>query len=155
WNGNAFETNLLAQVAQWEGATFSTAGIAPVPPIPTITSVLPVSGPTAGGTAVTISGASFTTGASVTFGGSPATGVNVVDATTITAVTPAHAAGAVTLIVTNPDGQSSSPFSAFIYIAPAPPPTFTYVGAGDSVAAGQDIDGQDIGNGTSQFAYPK
>ncbi len=42
--------------------------------------------------------------------------------------------------------------SAFVLYPPVR--RFTYVGAGDSVAAGQDIDGIAVGTGTSEFAYP-
>ena len=56
---------------------------------PTVTSVSPNNGPTAGGTAVTITGTNFAAGATVTFGGTAATNVVVVSSTTITATTPA------------------------------------------------------------------
>jgi acid phosphatase len=87
-------------------------------PAPTVSGVSPTSGPTAGGTSVTISGTNFATGATVTFGGSSATGVIVNNSTTITATTPAHAAGAVDVVVTNSNGQSGSQTSAFTYTAP-------------------------------------
>ena len=54
-------------------------------PAPTVTSVCPNSGTTAGGTAVTITGTNFAAGATVTFGGTAATNVVVVNSTTITA----------------------------------------------------------------------
>ena len=57
--------------------------------LPTVSSVSPNSGPTAGGTAVTITGTNFAAGATVTFGGTAATNVTVVNSTTITATTPA------------------------------------------------------------------
>lgn len=66
---------------------------------PTVSSVSPVSGVTGGGTSVTITGTDFTAGATVTFGASAATSVVVVNSTTITCVTPAHASGAVTVTV--------------------------------------------------------
>ena len=56
---------------------------------PTVTSVAPTSGSTAGGTAVTITGTNFVAGATVTFGSAAATNVVVVNSTTITATTPA------------------------------------------------------------------
>jgi uncharacterized repeat protein (TIGR01451 family) len=55
--------------------------------LPTVTSVAPPSGPT--GTALTITGANYLSPATVTIGGLPATGVTVVNATTITATAPA------------------------------------------------------------------
>ena len=61
-----------------------------------------------GGTAVTVTGTGFLAGATVTFGGTAATNVTVVNSTTITATTPAHTAGAVNVVVTNTDGQSGT-----------------------------------------------
>lgn len=57
---------------------------------PFITSVTPDDGTMAGGTAVTIVGGGFNTGATVLFGETPATSVVVVSPTQITCVTPAH-----------------------------------------------------------------
>jgi phospholipase C len=73
-----------------------------------LSSITPQSGSTAGGTTVNVSGTNFIAGATVSFGSSTATTVNVVNATTITAVTPGHAAGQANVTVTNPDGQSAS-----------------------------------------------
>ncbi|MBI2550208.1 IPT/TIG domain-containing protein [Candidatus Woesearchaeota archaeon] len=85
---------------------------------PSITSVSPVSGPTAGGTVVTITGSYFVSGAGVTFGGAAAGSVTFVSSTQLTAVTPAHAAGLVDVVVTNPDGQSGTLVNGFTYVAP-------------------------------------
>ncbi|MEI9901090.1 MAG: IPT/TIG domain-containing protein [Hyphomicrobium sp.] len=74
---------------------------------PTVTGVSPNIGPIAGGTPVTITGTNFTGATNVTFGGSAATGVTVVNDTTITAVTPAHSAGLVDVYVTTPDGTGT------------------------------------------------
>ncbi|MHC4942090.1 MAG: IPT/TIG domain-containing protein [Planctomycetota bacterium] len=86
---------------------------------PTVSSVTPTDGPVAGGTAVTISGAGFTTSpdTTVTFGGTAATGVMVLNSTTITCTTPAHAAGAVGVTVTNSNGSDTLP-NAFTYHNP-------------------------------------
>jgi hypothetical protein len=75
---------------------------------PTLSSITPTSGSTAGGTSVTLTGTGFVAGASVSFGGSAATNVVVVSSTSITAKTPAHAAGTVGVTVTNPDGTSAT-----------------------------------------------
>jgi hypothetical protein len=74
---------------------------------PTISSVSPSSGDTAGGTVVTIAGSNFVSGATVSFGGSPASNVSFVSWTQLNAITPAHAAGSVNVAVTNPDGTSA------------------------------------------------
>lgn len=64
-----------------------------------VESVAPAAGPSAGGTAVTISGRAFADPAQVFFGGMPATDVVVVSATEITATAPAGAAGFVDVVV--------------------------------------------------------
>ena len=94
-------------------------------PAPTVSSVSPNSGSTAGGTAVTISGTNFIAGATVSFGGSAAGNVNVANNTTVTAVTPAHAEGTVNVVVTNAGSQSGTLANGFTYdTAPTnPPPT--------------------------------
>jgi uncharacterized repeat protein (TIGR03803 family) len=60
-----------------------------------IDSIAPNSGPAAGGTAVTISGAGFVAGATVTIEGTSATGVAVPDAAHVTATTPANTPGTI------------------------------------------------------------
>jgi hypothetical protein len=82
---------------------------------PTVTSVTPAIGPASGGTAVTVRGTNFYGGTSVDFGGSAATGVSVVNRTTIACATSAHAAGFVTATVTTPSG-SGSKTTAYEYI---------------------------------------
>src|SRR5207249_3430021 len=59
--------------------------------------------------------------ATVALGGVAATGVNVMNATTITAVTGPHAKGLVSIVVTNPDTQASTLTNAFSYSNGAPP----------------------------------
>ncbi|HYH47075.1 MAG TPA: M12 family metallo-peptidase, partial [Thermoanaerobaculia bacterium] len=95
---------------------------APPPPAPVVSAVSPKSGTTAGGTAVTITGTGFQAGATVTFGGSAASSVVVVNSTRITAVTPARSTGKVAVAVTNPTAQSSSLADGFFY---SPPPTLS------------------------------
>ncbi|MGC2502262.1 MAG: IPT/TIG domain-containing protein, partial [Silvibacterium sp.] len=87
-------------------------------PALTVTSVSPNNGSTEGGTAVTITGTNFASGATVSFGGTAATNVVVVNSTTITAMTPAGSAGAVTVTVTNSGGLSGSLTNGFTYEAP-------------------------------------
>ena len=89
-------------------------------PAPTVSTISPTSGTTAGGTAVTITGTGFLAGATVTLGGTAATGVTVVNSTSITATTPAHAAGAVNVVVTNTDTQSGTKTSGYTYTSPIP-----------------------------------
>ena len=82
-----------------------------------VTGVTPSFGSTAGGTLLTIVGSSFQSGATVSVGGVAATGVVVVNSSTITARTVAHSAGAVDVVVTNPDTQSATLTGGFTYNA--------------------------------------
>jgi heme/copper-type cytochrome/quinol oxidase subunit 2 len=91
-------------------------------PAPAISSVSPNSGPTTGGTPVTITGTNFQNGATVTFGALPATDVIFVSATSITARTPLGPATqqlAVDVSVTNPDSTKATATGAFTYNVPA------------------------------------
>lgn len=85
---------------------------------PAVSSVTPKSGATAGGTAVTITGSNFVSGATVSFGGSPAS-VSFVSSTQLNAVTPAHAVGSVNVAVTNPDSTSAMLPGAFTFGTPS------------------------------------
>lgn len=89
---------------------------------PKVSGITPDAGPTAGGKAVTISGINFLNGATVKLGGTDATGVTVMNSTTITAATPAHAAGVVDVVVTNPDTLSATLRDGFTYKDPTPGP---------------------------------
>ncbi len=77
---------------------------------PQVTAVSPASGPSAGGTNVTITGSGFGTSGSVsvTIGGVPATNITRVDSTRITATTPAGTVGAANVVVTV-SGSAGSP----------------------------------------------
>ncbi|MCI0340860.1 MAG: IPT/TIG domain-containing protein [Planctomycetales bacterium] len=97
------------------------------PPAPTVSSVSPSSGPATGGTAVTVAGSAFQTGATVTVGGGPCTSVTVLTASRISAATPAGFVGPATVVVTNPDTQSGSLSSGFTYTAVWPAPTVSSV----------------------------
>ena len=93
---------------------------------PTVTAILANTGTTLGGTSVTITGTNFTGATAVTIGGTAATGVKVLSATTITATTPAHAAGQATVVVTTPAGPSTGGTNLFTYVA-ALVPTVTAI----------------------------
>ena len=98
---------------------------------PTISSVSPPSGPTTGGTSVTITGTGFNTNpaTAVTFGGTAAT-FSINSDTSITAAAPAHAAGTVVVAVTTPTGTATG---SFTYVAP---PTVTAVSPNGGPLAG-------------------
>ncbi len=81
-----------------------------------LTAADPATGAAGGGTSVTLTGANFATGATVTFGGVAATSVTVTSTTAITAIAPAHAAGVVDIVVTNPDGRSVTLTGGYTYV---------------------------------------
>lgn len=84
-------------------------------PAPAISSVSPASGPTTGGTSVTLTGTDLTGATAVSFGGTAATAFTVNGPTSITATAPARDAGAVAVSVTTPGGTATSP-GAFTYV---------------------------------------
>ena len=97
-------------------------------PAPTVASVAPTSGTASGGTPITITGTGFLAGATVSLGGTAATNVVVSSGTTITATTPAHAAGAVNVVVTNTDAQAGTLANGYTYNPVGnPAPTVTSV----------------------------
>jgi phospholipase C len=100
--------------------TVPGGGFTYILPTPTILSISPTSGPIAGGTATTITGTNFVTGATVKFGSVAATNVTVVNSAKITATTPANSPGTVNVVVINPDNQSATLASGFTF-AGAPP----------------------------------
>lgn len=107
--------SLLLDSINWQGAPL---------PAPTVSGITPVRGPASGGTAFTVTGTGFKAGAQVVIGGAAATGESVTSATTITGTTAAHSAGVVSVVVTNPDGQSATLTNGFTY-DPAPTPLIT------------------------------
>ena len=94
---------------------------------PTLTSISPTSGPTTGGTTITLTGTNFVSGATVRVGGVAATNVAFSSATRVTARTPAGTAGARDVQITNPNGQSATRAGAFTYTAPSTTPTLTSI----------------------------
>jgi hypothetical protein len=97
----------------YSGSYYRSGPVEPRTPYPDITSppivsgVNPNTGLAAGGTPVTITGAGFTGATAVTFGGTAATAVTVANANTITATSPAKAAGTYDVRVTTPKGTST------------------------------------------------
>jgi hypothetical protein len=67
---------------------------------------------------MTLNGTGFQAGATVSFGGAAGTAVTVASTTSITAICPAHAPGAVEVTVAIPGAQAATLASAFIYAAP-------------------------------------
>jgi photosystem II stability/assembly factor-like uncharacterized protein len=82
---------------------------------PTTTAISPNLGLTTGGTPVTITGTNFRAGAAVYFDGIAATSVVVVNATHITAVTPAHPPATVPVTVVDSDSQGGTLNQGYTY----------------------------------------
>ena len=105
-------------------------------PVPTVTTITPTSGPTAGGTTVTINGTGFTGATRVAFGPVPASSFTVVSDTKITAVAPAEAASMQTIFVTTAGGTSTPVVAVAVFYFDAPVPTVTAVAPTSGPTAG-------------------
>jgi len=118
-----------------------------LPPAPAVSSISPTSGPTTGGTSVTISGTNFTNASAVNFGATAATKFTVASNTQITATSPANnSTAAVDVTVTTPSGTSpatstqspSSTADQFTYVQAtftmSASPTSQTVSAGQSTS---------------------
>jgi large repetitive protein len=80
-----------------------------------ISSASPATGPTSGGTVVTVNGTGFQSGAAVAFGSTQSTAVTIASSTQISAMSPPGSSGTVAITVTDPDAQSATLPSAFAY----------------------------------------
>lgn len=126
--------SVLAGAVAIAGMTLGCGGAAPslptppAPPVPvtepsapTVTGLSPGVGSVGGDTRMKIEGAGFLPGATVTIGGNRAQASVVYrDAvpTILYVDTPAHPAGAVDVIVTNPTGQSGGLAAGYTYVDP-------------------------------------
>lgn len=81
--------------------------------VPVLTSLSPASGPTAGGTTVTIAGSNLSAVTAVTFDGTPAADFAILSATQIVAIAPAES-GIVDVVATNADGDSGALVFQFV-----------------------------------------
>lgn len=97
---------------------------------PVVTIVTPNTGPSSGGTSVTISGSNFKAGATVTFGGSSASDVVVVSANQVTCTTPAHFPATVDVRLTNPDAQYGVLLNGFTFVSTAAQVSLPNTGGG-------------------------
>jgi len=87
-------------------------------PLPIVTSFATNSGLTSGGGDIRINGTQFLAGVTVAFDGRPALLQIVVPPTLIIVSAPAHEAGRVDVVITQPDGQSVNVRDAFTYVLP-------------------------------------
>jgi hypothetical protein len=105
-----------------------------VPQAPAVMGVAPGSGPTTGGTTVTINGSNFQPGSTVAIGAVQASSVTYVSSTQLTAVSPPEAAAIVDITVTTSAGTSAtSSADEFTYISP---PTVTNVSPNSGPTSG-------------------
>jgi hypothetical protein len=139
--------SVLTEVANASCLASLTGGV--VPPAPTISSVSPSTGVLAGGTSLTIAGTNFASGAAVAFielpsnnvFGTPsskaAASVTFNSSTQLTVTTPsASSAGAVDVVVMNPDRQTATRASGFTYSVALPAPTVTAISPNFGSTAG-------------------
>ncbi len=121
-----------------DGQTATFAGAFRYVGRPSIRSLAPMSGETAGGSKITIAGTNFVPGMSASFGGVQATDVRVISSTRLTAIIPSHAVGPVDIVLNTPDGQQVRKAGVFTYVYPLPlissiMPAIGYVSGGQQV----------------------
>lgn len=110
--------------------------VAETPTAPVVTGVTPASGPTAGGTVVTVAGSGFTNASSVSFGSASATTFKVNSDSSITATSPVGS-GAVDVTVTTPGGTSAvGPADQFTYQVVTSPPVVSSISPSTGPASG-------------------
>lgn len=100
----------LATTGQAQASTLTTLK----PPV--ARSCVPRSDRVTGGLTVTVLGSNFVNGCTMTVDGSAVT-VTFISSTRLSFVSPAHAAGAVTIVVTNPDTNTTTLTNGFSYFA--------------------------------------
>jgi large repetitive protein len=86
-------------------------------PAPSVTAISPNVGSIGGGTSLVLTGTGFQLGATVVLGGAAMRGF-VSNSTTLNTVAPPRAAGAVEIVVINPDGQAGSLRAGYTYVPP-------------------------------------
>lgn len=106
----------LVALGSDKGSSSSSAAAAPA-----VAAVSPVNGSHAGGTTITITGHSFPADATVSVGGVAATDVQVMDAGTMTATTPASSvvSGEVDVVVASASTGSGALAGGFVYTTSA------------------------------------
>lgn len=131
--------------------TFTVVGPASL----SVAEVEPSTGPTSGGTPITIRGTAFAPAATVQFGTIPAASVEVIDATELRAVTPSGpfdfaSTRTVDVVVTNPDGATARKNVSFAWTVP--PPSIASVMPSAGTRAGGTL--VTIGGGGFSTAVP-
>lgn len=91
-----------------------------VPPAPTVSSISPNTGPTTGGTTITLTGTVLDHVSSIMIGSSRCTDVTVVSSTSVTCVTSSNSYGAFDVMVADSYNQAVTLTDAFTYKLPTP-----------------------------------
>ena len=124
---------------------------------PSLAQISPSTGPPSGGTRLILTGNNFQIGVLVRVGNQMATGVTLVSAQQITAITPAGS-GTQDVTVINPTGQTATLPAAFRYIAQAPvltqvtPPTGSTSGGTRLTINGSNFQNGSVVRIGAQFA---
>ncbi len=111
-----YDNPAIPNAASGDGSDIGAFEVQAVP-APTIGSLNPTSGPTTGSTSVVITGTNFIGVTSVTFGGVAATSFTEDSTTQVTAISPAHGAGPVSVLVNASGGVTAVP-ATFTFVAP-------------------------------------
>jgi len=131
------QTSFVVTDLSAEGVTFtatdtttsivlpSTPTVTFAVPIPAVSGLSPSTGPTAGGTTVTVVGSGFVAGDSVFFGSTRATILVLAPASVVVASPPAPAGGVDVSVIGAGGTSALSAGDRFTYLAPVPPPTST------------------------------
>ncbi len=139
-SGNSNEVRVVI------GTTVTPPPPPPSPPAissPLVSSLAPSSGPTVGGTLVTLSGSDFLAGIIVLVGESEAL-VTARTSTSMTVRTPdADEEGAASLTLINPDGGTMTMAAAFTYVDPVVPMSKPTIGS-ISPTSGPTVGGTDV-----------
>jgi serine/threonine protein kinase len=139
--------NITVTTKGGTSATTSADKFTYVTPAPVVLGISPASGPTAGGTSVTITGTNLSGATEVSFGGAGGS-VTADSSTKITATAPAGS-GTVNITVTTPGGTSQTTSAdKFTYVAPAPTVTGIRPDSGSSGTT-VDILGTNLSGATS------
>jgi len=109
--------------------TYSGGGSAP-----TLSSINPTSGTTAGGTVCTLTGTNLTGTTAVSFGGTAGTSIVNVSSTSVHATSPARSAGTISVTATTSYGTSNG--VNYTYSAPPSPPTLSAIAPTSGTTAG-------------------
>ncbi|MBL7716286.1 MAG: putative Ig domain-containing protein [Bdellovibrionales bacterium] len=108
-------TNYTVTASNAGGSTTKVLTIAVSALPPSVSSIFPKGGSTAGGTPITITGNYFQPGATVTIGGVACTSPNVVSGTQLTCTSGANTSGMKSIVVTNVDSQAGTLTNAYLY----------------------------------------